>query len=144
MSKARINITLNQELHEKAKYWSSREQKSLSSVVEALLTDYCNQKNPPFTDRDNSPLLATDIERPLLSVAENLQLYHSNNPIMAITNAAEKLPVSKQMELLNFAEYLNLKESENNKISLRGIYPTGIWMSDDFDAPLEDFKEYMP
>ena len=26
---------------------------------------------------------------------------------------------------------------------LRGIYAGKIWMSDDFDAPLDDFKDYM-
>ncbi len=31
----------------------------------------------------------------------------------------------------------------NRMAELRGIYKGQVWMSDDFDAPLEDFKEYM-
>lgn len=66
-----------------------------------------------------------------------------------------KLPEPLQKEVLHYAEFLAekcIKDSPENgqttegKPGKRGIF--GIWkgkikMADDFDEPLEEFKEYM-
>lgn len=65
-----------------------------------------------------------------------------------------KLPESLQQEVLHYAEYLAEKykdlpetgQTTEGKPEKRGIF--GIWkgkikMADDFDEPLEEFKEYM-
>ena len=64
------------------------------------------------------------------------------------------LPVDLQQEVVDFIEYLitkyklkatdqkdskNLSVKKSNRGSAKGL----IIMSDDFDEPLEDFKEYM-
>lgn len=65
-----------------------------------------------------------------------------------------KLPESLQQEVLHYAEYLAEKykdlpengQATEEKLGKREIF--GIWkgkikMADDFDEPLEEFKEYM-
>ena len=59
----------------------------------------------------------------------------------------ETLPSDLKKEAVQFINALVEKHSTKNKIentkprfgSLKGK----IWLSDDFDAPLEDFKDYM-
>jgi hypothetical protein len=58
------------------------------------------------------------------------------------------LPASQQQVLLEFAEYLVRKygkpNPETKKVrkagTLKGVL---VYMADDFNAPLEDFQEYM-
>jgi hypothetical protein len=45
----------------------------------------------------------------------------------------------------HFAEFLLSKNSNHKKkISLYGVFKDQIFMSDDFDEPLEIFNDYMP
>jgi hypothetical protein len=67
-----------------------------------------------------------------------------------LLSALEKLPEPLQKEVLHYAEFLADKYSQD---SAKNILPTKrrqagtmkgmIVMSDDFDAPLEDLKDYM-
>lgn len=66
-----------------------------------------------------------------------------------ILSRIKQLPDEYQNEVLNFAEFLfNKIKNENNK-KLRksrggyGSHKGDYIMSEDFDAPLEDFKDYM-
>ncbi len=65
----------------------------------------------------------------------------------------ESMPDSLKLEVLHYAEYLISKHSQNSEISSQlqkpkkkrqaGTLKGKIWMSDDFDEPLEEMKEYM-
>jgi galactose-1-phosphate uridylyltransferase len=61
-----------------------------------------------------------------------------------------KLPDSLKKELLNYAEYLleKHKKTESSQEEIEQVHGYGSWagqiiMSDDFDQPLEDMKEYI-
>jgi hypothetical protein len=56
-----------------------------------------------------------------------------------------KLPDSLKLEILHYTEFLVNKCSENDSTKKRkaGLLKGKIWMSDDFDDPLEEFEEYM-
>lgn len=55
------------------------------------------------------------------------------------------LPEDKQAEVLDFIAWLKSKKTTLAKKSILGAMPgLIISMADDFDAPLEDFAEYMP
>ncbi len=56
-----------------------------------------------------------------------------------------RLPDSLKLEVLHYTEFLVNKCAENDKTKKRkaGLLKGKIWMSDDFDAPLEEFEEYM-
>jgi hypothetical protein len=63
------------------------------------------------------------------------------------------MPYSLKLEVLHYAEYLITKHSDNSEISSQlekpkkkrqaGVLKGKVWMSDDFDEPLEEMKEYM-
>ena len=55
------------------------------------------------------------------------------------------LPNNLKNEVSNFVEFLKIKSKNNNKIKERkfGCAKDFFKMSDDFDAPLEDLKDYM-
>lgn len=62
----------------------------------------------------------------------------------------EKLPENLQVEILHYSEYLLNKSAQKNeektiksKRGGIGILKGKIWMSEDFDEPLEDLAEYM-
>lgn len=63
----------------------------------------------------------------------------------------EALPESLQTEVLHYIEFLSERygenpsesESQKKKRGGLGVLKGKIWMSDDFDEPLEDMKEYM-
>lgn len=63
----------------------------------------------------------------------------------------EALPESLQTEVLHYVEFLSeryAKAEVNDLVSKKkrgglGSLKGKIWMADDFDAPLEDLKEYM-
>jgi Protein of unknown function (DUF2281) len=61
-----------------------------------------------------------------------------------------KLPPDLQTEILHYAEYLATKytqilpsETQPQKYRQAGTMKGMFTMSDDFDAPLEDLKDYM-
>ena len=65
-----------------------------------------------------------------------------------IIDKIAELPAAQQQELLDFADYLvrkyGSKTLEKNKKRQAGTLKGFIvYMSDDFNAPLEDFKAYM-
>ncbi|MHB1920868.1 MAG: type II toxin-antitoxin system VapB family antitoxin [Chitinophagaceae bacterium] len=55
------------------------------------------------------------------------------------------LPADLKKEVSNFVEFLNQKAKLKTKLKERKFgYAKGFFkMSPDFDAPLEDFKDYM-
>ena len=61
----------------------------------------------------------------------------------------DKLPEALQVELLHYSEYLVDRygqEIQTEKVTKRGglgALKGKIWISDDFDEPLEEMKEYM-
>ncbi|MEM9005157.1 MAG: DUF2281 domain-containing protein [Cyanobacteria bacterium P01_F01_bin.86] len=69
----------------------------------------------------------------------------------AIPEKLEALPESLQTEVLHYIEFLFERYSEKTdesdlqkkKRSGFGIWQGKVWMADDFDAPLEDMKDYM-
>jgi hypothetical protein len=58
-----------------------------------------------------------------------------------------ELPESLQIEVLHYIEFLIEKQAKNStqekptKRGGLGIWKDKIWMSDDFDEPLEDLKD---
>ena len=64
----------------------------------------------------------------------------------SIFEKLKALPPFQQQELLDFAEYLVRKygntapEKKRTAGSLKGFL---IYMAEDFNAPLDDFKDYM-
>lgn len=70
----------------------------------------------------------------------------------AILKNIEKLPESVKKAVFDYTEFLvaryveEVSKTETEKPAKRGglrIWKGKIWMSDDFDEPLEDFKDYM-
>ena len=127
MSKRRINITIDQDVHEKAKYWLGREGKTLSEEIENSLKNYCESKN----------------DQSVNALSEPEVLYGNTSNAYDFYAAVSKLPIEKQVEVRQFVDFLNSKDKLAAKISVSGIMPAGLWMSDDFDEPLEMFQEYM-
>ena len=64
---------------------------------------------------------------------------------VSIYNQIGILPQELKQEVLHFAEFLTLKVKDMPKIKERefGCAKNAFIMADDFDEPLEDFKEYM-
>lgn len=59
------------------------------------------------------------------------------------------LPNTIRQQVEDFIEFLlqryrkkNLQEG-NPRLKLYGMYQGQIWMAEDFDAPLDDFQDYM-
>lgn len=68
----------------------------------------------------------------------------------AILKNLEKLPESVKQEVLDYIEFLvnryaqeTPKTPKTAKRGGLGIWKGKIWMSEDFDEPLEDLKDYM-
>ncbi|MEM6839626.1 MAG: DUF2281 domain-containing protein [Cyanobacteria bacterium P01_C01_bin.120] len=68
----------------------------------------------------------------------------------AILEKLEALPESLQTEVLHYIEFLSERYSDADgaaelpkKKRQAGLLKGKIWMADDFDAPLEDMKDYM-
>lgn len=68
----------------------------------------------------------------------------------AILNNVEKLPESVKQSVLDYTDFLvNRYAADADSTSKApqrgglGIWQGQIWMSDDFDEPLEDLKDYM-
>jgi len=66
-----------------------------------------------------------------------------------ILEKLEELPESLQTEVLHYIEFLlekqakKLSQEKPTKRGGLGIWKGKIWMSDDFDEPLEDLKDYI-
>lgn len=126
MKKVRVNITLDQNIHEKALFFSKKEGKSLSENIELLLKDYSE-------------------EHLNLRVHEPEVLFNEKSPYqVSLLNTALKLDLEGQQQLLQFAEFMLTKYKKKCHQSAYGMMKGQIFMSDDFDEPLEMFKEYMP
>jgi len=64
--------------------------------------------------------------------------------ILDLVAKLEKLPPEKQAEVEDFVEFLLTKQViKEEKKPVFGSFKGKIVMSDDFDEPLDDFKEYM-
>ena len=64
----------------------------------------------------------------------------------ALYSKIDLLPPNKVAELLNFIDFLLQKEQKvkQERKPVFGCAKGKFRLSDDFDAPLEDFQEYMP
>ncbi|MBF2085224.1 DUF2281 domain-containing protein [Thermoleptolyngbya sp. C42_A2020_037] len=66
-----------------------------------------------------------------------------------IVEKLEKLPEPLQTEVLHYIEFLLDKYVPDMSVQVEpkkrkaGLLKGKIWMADDFDAPLEDLKDYM-
>lgn len=62
-----------------------------------------------------------------------------------IQKVLAQLPKEQKKEVLEFIKELSKqhKPVEERKVMQHGCLTGNIWMSDDFDEPLEDFEEYM-
>lgn len=125
MNKRRINITIEHVVQQKSKFWASQEGKSLSEKIEDLLELYCQNKNGE-------------------SVNEPLETYSTVSHLQKnIQNSVSKLTPEKQIQVLEFTEFLLSKHLTTEKPSLKGLFKGQIYVAHDFDAPLTDFNEYM-
>ncbi|TAK66147.1 MAG: DUF2281 domain-containing protein [Bacteroidetes bacterium] len=63
----------------------------------------------------------------------------------SLISKIESLPLHLQDEVLDFVNFLHTKENQKPKRKKRqfGSGKGTFVMADDFDAPLDDFKEYM-
>lgn len=133
MNKIRVNITINKEIHEKAKFFSLKEGKSLSENIEDLLTQYYWQKAEGIVSEPTSHYNST-VELNAMSPLQN-----------SMSDIFNQLHPEQQIELFHYGEYLLSKNpSPTKKISLHGIFRDQIMISEDFDEPLDIFKDYMP
>ena len=57
----------------------------------------------------------------------------------------EPVPVKEQFEVvITFVAPLNVSKPKKKPVSeLSGLLKGKVWMADDFDAPLDELKEYM-
>jgi hypothetical protein len=66
---------------------------------------------------------------------------------LTIYTQLETLPSDLKKEAKEFLESIiekhQVQKKEENKKPVFGSLKGKIWMSDDFDAPLEDFNDYM-
>ena len=78
--------------------------------------------------------------------------YRSREEIMiqpVILEKLAELPESLQTEVLHYIEFLIEKQAKNStqekptKRGGLGMWKGKIWISDDFDEPLEDMKKYV-
>jgi hypothetical protein len=74
----------------------------------------------------------------------------------SILDNLKKLPESMQQSVFLYTEFLvsrmsqqpensleHKPETQSNKCGGLGIWKDKLWIANDFDAPLEDFQEYM-
>jgi hypothetical protein len=64
-----------------------------------------------------------------------------------ILERLQQLPESAQQEALHFIDELLIKHQQPKQAISRkealGIWQGKLWMAEDFDAPLEELKDYM-
>jgi hypothetical protein len=67
----------------------------------------------------------------------------------ALLEQIQRLPKSVQQEALHYIEGLVAKHNQSaqtpplDRKNAFGIWKGDVWMSDDFNAPLDDLQEYM-
>jgi hypothetical protein len=67
----------------------------------------------------------------------------------ALLEQIQRLPESLQQEALHYIEGLVAKHNQSvqtpplDRKNAFGIWKGDVWMSDDFNAPLDDLQEYM-
>lgn len=67
----------------------------------------------------------------------------------AILEKLDQLPKSLQTEVLHYIEFLSEKYAKESFIQTppkkrqAGLLKGKIWMAEDFDAPIEDLRDYM-
>ena len=61
-----------------------------------------------------------------------------------IFSLAKQLPSGEKEKLISALKSSLGKKNKSRKTRTLGKFNGEIWMSDDFNAPLADFKEYMP
>jgi hypothetical protein len=67
----------------------------------------------------------------------------------ALLEQIQRLPESVQQEALQYIESLVAKHNQSvqapplDRKNAFGIWKGAVWMSDDFNAPLDDLQEYM-
>jgi Protein of unknown function (DUF2281) len=63
----------------------------------------------------------------------------------ALFSQINSLPLIRQKEVADFVEFLSTKTKTKSKLKARefGFAKGKIKLAPDFDAPLDDFKEYM-
>ena len=67
----------------------------------------------------------------------------------ALLEQIQRLPESMQQEALHYIEGLVAKHNQSvqtptvDRRNAFGIWQGPVWMSDDFNAPLDDLQEYM-
>ena len=83
-------------------------------------------------------MMSQIIEQNFLEDAESF----SESELLSLLS---RLPDSLKLEILHYTEFLVNKCAENDGTKKRkaGLLKVKIWMSDDFDEPLEEFEEYM-
>lgn len=70
-------------------------------------------------------------------------------PIDLLMKEAEGMSDDAIMEVIRFMRFIKIENNVRNSSSLKrrtglaGKYRGQGWMADDFDAPLDDFREYM-
>ena len=68
---------------------------------------------------------------------------------LQIITLIQALPEDLKQEAVHFLEYLEFKQEKREQATTAkkrgglGSMKGKVWMAEDFDAPLEDFKEYM-
>ena len=64
---------------------------------------------------------------------------------MVLEQKIEQLPLAMQREVLDYVDFLLYKNRTNSSVKPRAgcMKGTITWISDDFSAPLDDFKDYM-
>lgn len=64
---------------------------------------------------------------------------------VSLFNKINSLPENLKKEVQDFVEFLQTKNKRDSKIKSRafGCLKGKIRMAGDFDAPIEDFKDYM-
>ena len=71
-----------------------------------------------------------------------------------LLGAIAVMPKNLKLAVLDYAEYLISKHTQNNSASINqsqepqkkrqaGLLKGKIWIADDFDAPLEEMQDYM-
>ena len=124
----RINISLSNNLHEKALSWANTKGLSFSGLLTELIEKEIFQYSQPSnTSIINEPqtLYHTKINTSLLEKIQNLPAYQLQH-----------------LEL--YTDFLLSTQKHNRQQRLGpGLLAGHIRMSDDFNEPIEDFNDYM-
>lgn len=80
-----------------------------------------------------------------INLNEPIEPYFSEGHLQNnIQISVSKLTPEKQIQVLEFTEFLLTKYLNAEKPTLKGLLKGQIYNSSDFDALIADFKDYMP